>query len=143
MFTNATDAKQYTLAGNATVTLSSQRTGARYTFKVSQAKDRDGTLKAFWFVGLLAGADNESDYQYMGVIGDDGFRLTAKSKYKADSIPVRAFQFFWRFVSAEQMPKDMEIRHAGSCGRCGRKLTVPSSIDSGLGPDCLRLMRGE
>ena len=24
----------------------------------------------------------------------------------------------------------------GKCGRCGRKLTVPSSIESGLGPHC-------
>ena len=29
---------------------------------------------------------------------------------------------------------------AGACGRCGRPLTVPSSIDRGIGPDCAALM---
>tara|TARA_R110002096_G_scaffold84290_4_gene194649 strand:+ start:14 stop:667 length:654 start_codon:yes stop_codon:yes gene_type:complete len=30
----------------------------------------------------------------------------------------------------------MEIWHEGKCSRCGRKLTVPSSIATGLGPVC-------
>lgn len=30
----------------------------------------------------------------------------------------------------------VEVRHAGRCGACGRHLTTPESIDSGFGPDC-------
>lgn len=30
----------------------------------------------------------------------------------------------------------VEVWHEGSCGRCGRKLTVPESIANGLGPEC-------
>jgi hypothetical protein len=33
--------------------------------------------------------------------------------------------------------------HEGKCGRCGRLLTVPSSIESGIGPECSKIMRGE
>ena len=29
-----------------------------------------------------------------------------------------------------------EFRHEGRCGRCGRALTVPESIDTGFGPHC-------
>jgi hypothetical protein len=139
MFHNPAEVKQYALAGHATLTLSSQRTGNRYTYKISRAKDDNGQPKDLWFVGLLAGPDNETSYQYMGVL-NGSFKLTSKSRYKPDSIPVRAFQFFWRHVAEDRMPPEMEIRHEGSCGRCGRKLTVPESIDSGLGPECRQMM---
>jgi hypothetical protein len=141
MFHDTADVKTYTLAGNATITLSSERTGARYTYKIRRAEDDAGNPKDVWFVGLLTGPDNYVDYQYMGMLNDTaGFRLTAKSKYSADSIPVRAFQFFWKHIAQDRMPPEMEIRHEGSCGRCGRKLTVPSSVDTGLGPECRALM---
>jgi hypothetical protein len=29
-----------------------------------------------------------------------------------------------------------EVYHEGRCGRCNRKLTVPESIETGLGPEC-------
>jgi hypothetical protein len=139
VFHNPSDIKQYALAGHATLTLSSQRTGNRYTYKINQAKDDNGQPKAFWFVGLLTGPDNVNSYTYMGVLNGE-FKLTSKSRYSADSIPVRAFQFFWRHIDAGQLPPEMEIRHEGSCGRCGRKLTVPASVDSGIGPECARRM---
>ena len=142
-FTDAADVLTYALAGHATLTMSSLKTGARYTFKISQAKDRETGKPQdnLWFVGLLAGPDNESDYQYVGMLNGT-FRLTAKSKFGPESTPVRAFQFFWKHVSAGQMPPQMEIRHEGSCGRCGRKLTVPESIDRGIGPECMHKMGG-
>jgi hypothetical protein len=31
----------------------------------------------------------------------------------------------------------VEFWHEGKCGRCNRKLTVPSSIESGFGPECI------
>jgi hypothetical protein len=30
----------------------------------------------------------------------------------------------------------VEFWHEGKCCRCGRKLTVPASIASGIGPEC-------
>jgi ribosomal protein L35AE/L33A len=79
MFNNPAEIKQYALAGHATLTLSSQRTGNRYTYKISRAKDDDGQPKDLWFVGLLAGPDNETSYQYMGVL-NGSFKLTSKSR---------------------------------------------------------------
>jgi hypothetical protein len=144
MFTDATDAKVYALAGHATLTLTSEKTGARYTYKINQLKDREsGEMKPLWFVALLSGPDNTSDYTYMGTIGaTHEFRLTAKSAYKADSLPVRGFQFFWKHVIAGQMAPMLQVEHSGNCGRCGRLLTVPSSIQSGLGPECASKMGG-
>ena len=138
MFTSPSDIKTYALAGHATVTLTSQKTQARYTFKINRCKDREtGEVKDLWFVSLLSGPDNESDYQYVGCINGT-FKLTSKSRFKQDSTPVRAFSYFWQNVDAGRMPPSMEIRHEGTCGRCGRALTVPESIDRGIGPECAK-----
>src|SRR5271157_2043949 len=57
MFTNPIDVKAYALAGHATVTISSERTKAHYTYRITQAKDDAGKKKDLWFVGLLSGPD--------------------------------------------------------------------------------------
>jgi hypothetical protein len=143
MFTNMQDVLTFALAGHAKLTLSSLKTGARYTFQINQAKDRaTGERQKRWFVSLLSGPDNNSDYQYVGMITEDHqFVLTKASRFAADSLPVRGFNFFWQHAGSDRMPPQMEIRHSGHCGRCGRTLTVPESIDSGIGPICMGLMQ--
>ena len=45
----------------------------------------------------------------------------------------------WTFRAAEGGDlRTVRALHSGCCGRCGRKLTVPESIDTGLGPVCAR-----
>ena len=56
--TTADDAKRFMLAGKATVTLVSKKTHTRFTFKISAAPSGEDTF----FVGLLNGPDNESNY---------------------------------------------------------------------------------
>lgn len=142
-FHNAADIKTFTLAGHAKITLESLRTGKWYTYQVNQAKDREtGELQPRWFVALLSGPNNDGDYTYLGMLDSNGFRLTQASKLKADSLPVRGFQFFWRHIEADKMPAEMEVRHSGHCGRCGRTLTTPESITRGIGPDCWSQMGG-
>jgi hypothetical protein len=142
MFTNHDDIKTYMLAGHAKLTLTSERTGARYTYKIDRAKDRDsGEPKNVWFVSLLTGQDNTSDYNYMGMLNADGsFRTTAKSRLPADSKPVLGFAYLVNNLMADRMPPQMEVRHEGTCGRCGRALTVPESVDRGIGPECFGKM---
>jgi len=127
-------ALEFMLAGNATFTIRSMKTGARYTYKVQQPKEGDTR----WFVKLLTGPENTSDYKYLGMIdnADKKFRLTGKSTMKSDSLPVKAFDWFFSLLVKHIEPKNVEIWHAGRCGRCGRVLTVPESVELGLGPEC-------
>lgn len=129
----------FILAGKAIFTLVSAKTQKRYTYKVKKLDDEQ---KRLWFVSLLNGADNNSDYMYMGIIvpGQGNqylFRSTKRSRV-ADSAPsFRAIQWSIAQLSTGSQPTDLEIYHEGRCGRCGRRLTVPESIDSGFGPECL------
>lgn len=149
-----TDIKTFVTAGDAIFTVSfTGKSGEnhRYTYRVSVAEDRNGNSTGRFFVKLLAGPDNLSDYQYIGLLDTSNgldhiaFRTTAKSKLPASSLPCRLIDRFAVAVlghgeSPNELPGGVEFRHAGRCGRCGRALTVPESIDRGIGPDCAEAM---
>jgi len=135
-FAKASDTLNFMLAGNARITLQSEKTGVRYTYRVRQTENGDA-----YFVSLLTGSDNESDYTYMGLMQPDlYFRLTKASRYGTQTAPVRAFCYVMKHLATGHMPPSVEISHEGRCGRCGRALTVPSSIASGIGPECAMKM---
>src|SRR6185369_1638398 len=118
-------------------------TGKRITYPVSYPRDREtGKVDrtAPLFVSVMTGPDNERSYSYLGFIRDRGNGLVysygnAKAKVAEDAPSARGFHWFWRclFVNGE-VPGTVEFWHEGKCGRCGRKLTVPSSIEAGFGP---------
>jgi hypothetical protein len=137
MFTDANQAKKFTLAGNARVTLVSLKTKTRYTYRVQEADDAPG----MYFVALFTGQDNESDYSYIGMIRGS-FGTTKASKLPESSPPVAAFKFFMNALTlpTPRIPTTLEVHHEGRCGRCNRALTVPESIESGFGPECIKMV---
>lgn len=137
LITNTDAALRFVMAGNAYFTLRSKRTEARYTFRVAAPKSNQDIR----FVSLLVGPDNVSNYAYIGLIKENGeFTLTKGSKMGEDTLPVRAFKWFYVYLREStnrlQLPMDVEFWHEGRCGRCGRMLTVPESIAAGIGPEC-------
>jgi predicted nucleic acid-binding Zn-ribbon protein len=131
--TDAAQATAYILAGKAIVTLVSTKTGTRFTFKIKRGKGDT----APHFISLLSGPDNTSDYRYMATIfsGKD-LRWTAKSTVNSDTPSSKAFAWAWGKLIQGVMPAGLEVWHEGRCGKCGRRLTVPESILTGLGPEC-------
>lgn len=128
------NAKRFILAGNATVTFVSP-SGTRFTFKVRAKEVAPG--KTLHFVNVLTGADNESDFTFLGTIFEgQSFRHSKKSRIGADASSARAFAWALPRIIGDADLQGMEIFHEGRCGACGRKLTVPESIETGLGPVC-------
>ena len=122
--------------GNSRVTFVSKKTGNRFTYRINVPKDKRGDI---FFVSVLNGPDNETSYAYIGYMrGGVFFHGGAKAKASHDAPCVRAFQYVWRALVNHTLPADCEIWHEGSCCRCGRALTVPESIESGIGPECLK-----
>lgn len=165
----------FMLAGNATFTLVSQKTGTRFTYNVKRvccgSCKRDFTgrkdvscLKCTchqtgqpgkFFVSLLTGPDNESNYSHMGMLVsgktmesfmDNGnppsyvLVTTRNSKVGVEAPSYVAFNWVFEQLQQGKDPQNVEIYHAGKCGMCGRKLTVPMSIQIGIGPECLGRM---
>jgi len=130
----------FVLGGKAVFTVSNP-SGVRYTYRVKASK---GPNPKF-FAQLLAGPDNTSDYVYLGVVDtfSGSVRLTEKSRMTGDSLPVKVLR--WSLGKCWQggdLPEGYSIHHEGCCGRCGRALTVPESVESGFGPECIKLVGG-
>ena len=141
-FATAAAAKPFILGGNATVTLVSLQTGTRFTYRIRAGAAEPADV---WFVSVLTGSDNEADYKYLGRI-DSSMRFWGGRKNprpgdvssKANSSI--AFTFVWGILQHDRLHGCLEIWHEGRCGRCNRKLTVPASIESGFGPECVEMI---
>lgn len=152
--TDVATLRRFIFAGNATITIRSPATGVRFTYKVKQAHEDDGSPKDFWFCSLFTGEDNENDFQYFGhfYYGHkyQGRRPLVyshgrKSRISDGAVSMVAWGYFVQvLLAADDSPRaaqrqldKVEVWHEGRCGRCGRKLTVPESISSGFGPECI------
>jgi hypothetical protein len=131
--TDGQHARQFALAGNARLTLVSVKTGTRFTFRVQRGKQD----AAPHFVSLLNGSNNEDDYVFLGTIfGDNAYRHGRKSRVSAEAPSAKGWAWAWAFLARGELPPACEVWHEGRCGRCGRTLTVPESLRTGLGPEC-------
>jgi len=54
----------------------------------------------------------------------------------ADAANFRAFDWLTRRLrQGAALPAGVEVWHDGCCGRCGRRLTDPGSVERGIGPE--------
>lgn len=137
----AANAHRYITSGHAAVTVVSVSTGNRYTYRVGRQRPTQP-----WFVKVMFGPDNTGDFAYMGhFFSDRGVytpgRYPAKTNITPEDVRQRVFGRLWRAILLGSLPPEVELWHEGTCGRCGRPLTVPESVAQGLGPDCLEKMR--
>lgn len=141
---NTSDFRSFLTAGNATFTVTSKRTGTRFTYRV-RSTDSD---RPQYFVSVLTGPDNDRDYTYAGTLSVVRPGVKARSTLKARQTPGSKVAadapswrgFCWLLGALDGAPGAIDsqatVHHVGRCGRCGRALTVPESIESGLGPVC-------
>src|SRR5678816_128563 len=123
------------LAGHAIVTVHNTKTGGRFTYKISVCEDKPD----LFFVGVLTSPDNLTGYQYLGCLRQGFYAHGRKSRIAEDAPSAKAFVWLWTHL--ERLPACVEVLHAGHCLRCGRTLTVPESVTSGFGPECIKLVR--
>lgn len=137
------------LAGSAKFTLTSRKTGNRFTFQIrSGAKDRSKNWSTnnqnhtFYFVKVLNGPDNGKDFMLIGFLkrADESSKIVSFEAYQKTRTAPSRFAIEWflqKVFVVGVIPDDVTIDWASSCNRCGRELTVPESIKSGYGPECL------
>ena len=128
---------RFMLSGRAYVTFESQRTGTHFTYRVAANKKKGGTAPTH-FVGVLTRPDT---YTYLGCIFEGTKYVHGrKSPIGHDAPSAKAFAWCWdKLMIKRAMPESLEVFHEGRCGKCGRRLTDPTSVSVGLGPTC----RGE
>jgi len=139
---NPAQVLRFLLAGNAYATFRSERTGVHLTFHVEQGAPRPGDARnPPHFVSVLTGPSNDGDYSYLGCIFERKvYTHGKKSRIAPDATSAKAFTWLWKHLAAGRMPPDCEVWHEGRCGVCGRRLTTPESVESGIGPICEKRM---
>ena len=135
-------ALKFMFGGNSTFTVVSKATNKRYTFKVKKGREENSPF----FVSYLFGHDS---YKFMGTIfteGNNAYKyFHSRKKIQRDSVVNKTFEWVYNVLRTQNESKFdlIEFWHEGQCGQCGRKLTVPSSIESGFGPVCSSINKNE
>lgn len=135
-------ALEFITAGKALFTIRSIKTGKRFTYKVRVPKDQSKEDPNIMFVSVLTGCNNDSDYTYIGFIRKDNQGKWMYYYGKASRISIEAESVIainWiinELLTKNLTTKNLELWHEGRCCRCGRTLTDPESIESGIGPEC-------
>jgi len=129
--------KEFLTAGSAVFTV--ENGPHHLTYRVQVPERARSYANQMCFLAIMSGSDNEADYSYIGrFFSRDGqLKATNASKFDDDSLTFRIAQNILDIIyGRKQAKRGTDIRHSGKCGRCGRTLTEPESLDSGIGPEC-------
>lgn len=81
---------------------------------------------------------NPDTYTYIGTTTEGIYRHGKKSHVTDSAQSVMVFKYVINKLKSQDLPDFIEVWHEGKCGKCGRTLTVPSSIATGIGPECIK-----
>lgn len=126
---NNSYAIKFIFAGNSTVTFLNSETENRFTYRIKKAKDSD-----LFFVSVLTGPEQ---YSYIGTVFNGIYKHGKKSNFTGAQSE-KVFSYVISKLITESLPECIEVWHEGKCGKCNRPLTVPSSIETGIGPECFK-----
>ncbi len=142
---NLKDALRYMLAGKSEFTMLSIKSGVRLRYKLtkkeSKYKGEDGASEFIYFLNTFT----DGDMQYAGVLfyNDDNntfnFGKGARGKLQPSHLNVRSILYVLNNLTKGNEDLALKVYHSGKCGRCGRKLTTPESVLTGLGPTCSKV----
>jgi len=135
---------------NGTFTIESPKGGHR-TFRVATVKR--GKLEGKRILSLLSGADNEGDYQGFAFVMERGVIVWRKFRAPMSVAFIDGVSWDTNWSAWQKMAtmlwslsergeeskwhdRGYRLLWEGRCVRCNRKLTVPESIRSGIGPVC-------
>lgn len=133
--------RDFLLAGRAEFTVSNPK-GEHYTVKVAQPKNSDARGQKPYFVSIKDSSHPRAKwgYCYAGILNthNNTVARTFKSVYDVNDLKFKVAAWAIKTVLENlPLPDGYSIKHVGKCGKCGKKLTDPESIDRGLGPVCV------
>ena len=137
----------YLLAGKAIITVKSlgerkPNMPERVTYKIACKRGDKPEEADIWFINVLTGANNNSDYTYLGYIkymrssNLIEYRRDGKSRIGVDAPSHIIWDHVFKLFAQRRVHDKLEVWHEGRCVRCGLRLTDPDSIARGMGSHC-------
>lgn len=129
--------KVFILAGKAYFTIQNKETNNHLTYRINICKDNEKENK-FYFVGVCSRYEG---YSYIGNLyaskDETNYRFVPSKKIKNNPLSVKVFNVILdRYINKNNPHPNISFYHHNKCGKCGRTLTTPESIKSGIGPTC-------
>lgn len=115
--------------GRVIFTVEQKNSDKHCTYKVTKTDFAEGAL----VVSLLTGSNNENDYTSFGFIDPVTKEVRLWNRFKYSDAYKKWGEIFRNALFGAE---DLKISHSGRCFKCGRTLTTPESIQSGIGPVC-------
>lgn len=131
-------ALQFILAGKCEFVLHSTKTGEDFKFAMTKQQTKEDENKYIYFLNTMHGYEKT----YAGVVWFDDkaqeFKFSQGKKGQIDNknLSIRSLIFVLNKLLKEETVQYLDVFHVGRCGKCGKKLTTPESILTGLGPTC-------
>jgi len=127
---------------NGTWTVINTETNEHRTFRVrTQSKDSK-FAPGQRIVSVMSGPDNERSYTGFGFANDDRIVVWPSKRGDGKRSCYEWYADMLNVLLGEQQSvakmdySHYEIKGSGTCYRCNRKLTHPTSISTGIGPIC-------
>ena len=120
-------------------TIVNTQTGGYRTFRIRRQDDSSPFCPGKHIVGLLNGPDNEGHYKSFAFIDDEGANAWRRLSATGPEWGQYSRALFSLIKEGELSPyyaKGYKIKHSEKCFICGRTLTSPESIETGIGPIC-------
>ena len=126
---------------NRSTTFTLERNGTHITFRVRRPKGYKTML-----LDAMVGSDNHDGFEYIGSM-NRGLFIKPKAGVSSKAAMVRseiqwyAKQLWLSDKGYRNELASVELHHEGKCACCGRKLTNPVSIETGIGPECSKHLK--
>ena len=130
----------YILAGKSEFILHSSKTGQDFGYRLTRKESKNNPDEFIYFLNIKDG----HEWVYAGVLWYDSssniykFGKGKSGNIDANDLNVKSLLFVMSKLQNGDTPLYCSVFHTGKCGLCGRKLTTPESILTGLGPSCAK-----
>lgn len=140
--------RTFLFQGKALFTLENKEKNTHITFRVQSPKRRRGTPEDLRFFDVHVKALNDQYHgsRFIGRIDRKlksfkprGFSSTEDVGIQTINWIIRHWENLEHFVQEDKLG----IYHMGTCCKCGLPLTVPESIQNGIGPQCFKYREGK
>ena len=132
--------RNFVFMGRSVFTLENNETGNYLTFQIREVKKKGKVVPNEFTVQCKSLGDKAHGYQFLGFLNLATKRFNTYKRTPNTFIGFKVF--FWLMQNMERLEDftKLAIYHEGRCCKCSLPLTVPESIDSGIGPECKRKM---
>jgi len=133
--------RNFIFAGRAIFTLENKTTGNYITFRVKNMKKDNKPIPHMYVVECKVLGDGDYGHTLLGFLNLETKGFSSRVKNMGLTKDFVGFKtWVWLLQNLEVLERfdSLAIYHEDKSCKCGKPLTVPESITTGIGPECLK-----